>query len=55
VDSRDNHYGVVIQTLHVDGILIPHHLDPGLAELSLIGTIMRITGDVILFIAFVVG
>jgi hypothetical protein len=37
------------------GILIPQILDPNLAGLTIAGTIMRIIGDVILFVAFVVG
>ena len=37
------------------GILIPQILDPNLAGLAIAGTIMRIIGDVILFVAFVIG
>lgn len=37
------------------GILIPQILDPNLAGIAIAGTIMRIIGDIILFVAFVVG
>jgi hypothetical protein len=37
------------------GILIPQLLDPNLAGLSIAGTVIRIIGDIILFVAFVVG
>lgn len=37
------------------GILIPQILDSKLTALTIAGTIMRIIGDIILFVAFVVG